>query len=223
MTRAIGVALALALSGCSSGGDGALLKDLWAGIQEARETEPDTGKKTPTRAQIEKFDLALVQMNLTGESAWPILFARSVNGPYATYSGRFPQSITLRESQVTATRGMGTDLISAGSSDNDPLKVLTPPDDWPTEVSREYRFAGSGPTGRIESYDCVLQKAGPATIELAGTPIDVIGFAETCRGADGTFQNLYAADARTGRVWQSLQYVGRDMPMMTLEVLEPLG
>ena len=223
--RGLAAALVLGLAGCTSGGgETPMIKGVWERVKAARAAKdaPPSVKRSPTRDQIEEYDLALVQMNLAGEDAWPVLFARTANGPYVTYAGQFPQSLTLRESQVTATRGMGTDLISASSSANDPLKVLTPPDDWPPAVSREYRFAGSGPEGRIERYDCTLQRAGPATIALAGTPFDVIGFAETCRGADRQFQNLYAADAKTGRVWQSVQYVGASMPMLTLEVLEPL-
>ncbi len=220
--------LILSLGACSSGGSSEpLVKGLWERIKAAREAStsdgaPASGKRVPTREQIEKFGVALVQMNLTGETAWPILLARSQNGPYVTYAGKFPQSLTLRESQVTATRGLGTDLISATSSDNDPLKQLVKPDDWPTQVQRTYRFAGTGPEGRIETYNCRIQKAGEAQIALAGTPYDVIGFAEGCAGDDGQFQNLYAADAKTGRVWQSVQYIGSTMPMMTLEVLEPL-
>lgn len=220
----LGWGLVLAfLAGCSSGDDKPLVKGLVDRLKEARAEAPaPTGKQVPTREAIEASGAAVIQINLAGEDAYPLLFARTVNRGYATYVGRFPQSLTLRESQVTATRGMGTDLISAASSANDPLKVLTPPDDWPATVSREYRFAGAGPEGRVERYDCAMQRAGAAQITLAGTVYDVIGFAEACRGDDGAFQNLYAADARTGRVWQSVQYIGSAMPMLTLEVLEPL-
>ena len=225
--RSASLVLVLALSACSSGGSEPLVSGVWDRIKASRSKDDGSGpagKQVPSREQIEKFDLALVQMSLAGENVWPIMFARSVNGPYATYAGgKVPQSLTLRESQVTATRGLGTDLISASSSANDPLKVLTPPGDWPAQVNREYRFAGSGPQGRLERYTCVIQKAAETQITLAGTTIDVVGFAESCSGQDGTFQNLYAADARTGRVWQSVQYIGAAMPMLTLEVLEPLG
>jgi len=112
--------------------------------------------------------------------------------------------------------------VSATSSENDPLKVLTPPQNWPEGVTREYRFGGGGPTGRIEQYICKFVKGGPAQISLAGTPIDVIGIAEVCQGEAGQIQNLYAADATTGRVWQSQQYVGPTMPAINLDILEPL-
>ena len=217
--RLIGIALIFTLAGCSSGGSSApLVKGIWERIKAGRGAEESSGggKQVPSREQIEKFDLALVQMNLAGEDTWPILFARSINGPYATYAGgKFPQSITLRESQVTATRGLGTDLISASSSENDPLKRLTQPDNWPTQVSREYRFAGPGAQGRLEQFDCTLQRAGEAEITLAGTPFAVVGFAENCSRKAGAFQNLYAADAKPGRVWPSVQYIGSAMPIFT--------
>ena len=213
------------LAACSSGSKQPLVKTIWAQIKAQREASkaPPAQKATPTRAQIEELDSVMIQINLEGDAVWPILVGASQNGQYVTYSSRLRQSVTLRESQVVGTRGFGTDLVLASSSDNDPLKNLTPPSQWPQAVTREYRFGGRAPDGRVERYDCVLQKGGAATIVLAGTSFDVVGFAETCTGADGQFQNLYAADAKTGRVWQSQQYIGRNMGKLTLEVLEALG
>lgn len=214
----------LALSACTSSTDVPLYKTAWEQIKAARagKDEPPKTKKTLTRAQIEELNLALIQINLEGEDVWPIMTPTVKNGPYVTYGNKFRQLVTVKESQITATRGHGTDLISASSADGDPLNTLTPPDDWPSEMTRSYRFAGSGVEGRVESYDCVIQRAGAAQVQIAGTPIDVIGFAETCKGAAGSFTNLYAADAQTGRVWQSQQFIGHDMARMNLDVLEPL-
>jgi len=164
----------------------------------------------------------MIQLNLEGEDIYPIMLPTHRNGPYIVYGNKFRQSITLRESQITGTRGFGTDLVSASSSDNDPLKVLTPPQNWPDGVERQYRFGGGGPNGRIERFSCKFAKGGEAQISLAGTPFRVVGIAETCSGEAGQFQNLYAADAKTGRVWQSQQYVGPTMPAINLDILEPL-
>ena len=212
--------------GCSSSGSdepsisGALLEQLKSIGEETEETP--TGKATPSRKQITDFNVAMIQMNLEGEDIYPVMLPTHRNGPYVVYGTKFRQSLTLRESQITGTRGFGTDLVSATSSDNDPLKVLTQPNNWPKTLQREYRFGGGGPAGRIETYKCSLVEAGPAQITLAGTVFEVIGFAENCTGPDGKFQNLYAADAKTGRVWQSRQYVGSAMPAIMLDVLEPL-
>lgn len=217
--------LTLVLTGCSSGGDGnpALIKTVWERIKAIRaEDKTPTGKATPPRAKIDELNVAMIQMNLNGEDIYPIMIPTHRNGPYVTYATQFRQSLTLRESQITATRGYGTDLVSASSSVNDPLKVLTPPDAWPDGVMREYRFGGGGPEGRLERYTCRFARGGAAEIVLAGTPIDVIGFAEVCSGETGQFQNLYAADAKSGRVWQSQQYIGSAMPRINLDILEPL-
>lgn len=215
--------LVLATASCGTGtADVAIVRTAIGQIWKGEEEDAPKGKRTLTRAQINELGAAMIQVNLAGDPSWPILVAASQNGPYVTYATKAKQSVTLRESQVTGTRGLGTDLISATSSDNDPLKVLTQPDNWPEQVTREFRFAGAAPVGRIERYTCRLVKAGPAKIEIAKTPFDVIGFAEVCQGEDGKFQNLHAADARTGRVWQSQQFIGRGMPPITIEVLEPV-
>ena len=214
------------VAGCSSAGQDqpSVTKAIWERVMAMRDEVPKepSAKATPTRAYINELNVAMVQMNLTGETIFPILLPTHRNGSYVTYGNKFRQTLTLRESQITATRGFGTDLVSASSSDDDPLKSLTHPDRWPQTVMREYRFGGGGPTGRIERYECKITRGGPATITLAGTPFEVIGFAETCQGQSGNFQNLYAADASTGRVWQSQQYVGGTMPAINLDILEPL-
>lgn len=220
------ILLCFALIGCSNSGsdEPSLGQAIWERLKDAGTSQEDTpqGKATPTREAITEFNVAMVQMNLEGEDIYPILLPTHVNGPYVVYGNKFRQSLTLRESQITGTRGFGTDMISASSSENDPLKVLTPPLDWPATVTREYRFGGDGPNGRVERYTCTLTPAGENTVTLAGTPFEVIGFAETCAGDAGQFTNLYAADIRTGRVWQSKQYVGSQMPAILLDVLEPL-
>lgn len=215
--------LALSLCACGAGSDVMpVAKGLWERVWNGEQEAAPAGKRTPTRAAIEELGAALIQVNLEGDGHWPVLGAVSQNGAYVTYASRARQSLTLRESQVTGTRGYGTDLVSATSSDGDPLAVVTPPQDWPEGVRREYRFAG-GPQGRLEVYDCTFLKAGTAQIVLAGTTYDVVGIAETCEGAAGRFQNLHAVDAVTGRVWQSRQWIGPDVPMLTIEVLEPVG
>lgn len=214
---------ALLLSGCGAASDiTPVVQGLWTSWRERGEDAAPVGKRTPSRETIEEVGAAMVQVNLEGDAHWPILGAVSQNGAYVTYVSRARQSLTLRESQVTGTRGYGTDLVSATSSANDPLATLTPPGDWPGEVTREYRFAG-GPDGRLEVFTCTLTRAGEAQIELAGTPFAVVGFAEQCTGDSGSFTNLHAADAQTGRVWQSRQWIGPDVPMLTVEVLEPVG
>ena len=210
------------LAGCSNSSEPSMLTAAWEQFKSSREDRAAPVKKTPPRAQIDKLGVAMIQMNLDGESVWPIMVPASRNGPLVTYATNLRQSVTLNESQIVATRGLGTDLIAATSDADDPLKLLTPPEHWPGRLSRSYRFTGAGPAGREERYACDIRQAGANTITLAGVAIDVVGFVEDCNGAAGTFRNLYAADAVTGRVWQSQQFIGHDIAPVNLEILEPL-
>lgn len=214
--------LALALAACSNGSGPSIL-DAARGALSGETTAAPSGKKTPPRAAIEKTGLALVQMNLAGEETWPILQPRMRNGNRVVYVNKTRQSLTLVESQIVATRGLGWDLIAATSDPVDPLSRVTPPDAWPSEVTRRYRFAGEGPEGHVLTYRCTLTRGAPGQIRLAGTPFAVIRFEEDCSGSGPDFTNTYAADSRTGRVWVSQQWVGPRMPLVNLDVLEPLS
>jgi hypothetical protein len=44
---------------------------------------------------------------------------------------------------------------------------------------------------------------------------------ETCTGPAGSFENLHFADLETGFVWRSLQWVGPQMDLVDLQILEP--
>ena len=221
--RGFAIALcAVALTGCSNASGPSMLTTVWEQVKASREDRPKPVKKTLPRSEIDRLNVAMIQMNLEGEAAWPLMLPAGRNGPHVTYANKLRQSLILNESQIVATRGLGTDMIAAESGANDPLKSLTPPADWPQTVTRAYRFAGAGPAGREMRFTCTLARAGAASITLAGTPIPVIGFQETCTGAEGTFQNRYAADQTTGRVWKSQQFVGFDIAPVNLDILEPL-
>ena len=220
--RTIAIVACCVLAGCSNNSSPSMLKSVWKQDKAAREDKPPATKKTPPRAEIDRLNVAMIQMNLDGEDVWPIMVPASRNGANVTYSTQLRQSVTLNESQIVATRGLGADLIAAKSGPNDPLHRLTPPGNWPDNVSRTYRVGGDGPAGQELHFDCQLKRAGANTITLAGTPIAVVGFVEDCAGETGAFRNLYAADATTGRVWQSQQFAGYDIAPINLEILEPL-
>jgi len=138
--RLFTLGLVALLAACSSTttDQPSVTKAVWERIKDIRKDEEEApgGKATPTRAQITEFNVAMIQMNLEGEDIYPVMIPTHRNGPYIIYGNKFRQSITLQESQIMGTRGFGTDLVSASSSDNDPLRVLTPPDQWPEGVSR---------------------------------------------------------------------------------------
>ena len=151
------------LTACGSGGN-PIVERAWDEMQGFYQEEPAPGgaaARPLTRADVEAADVAAIWGRLGSDSAPTLLYATAENGPYVTYFSSFRQSVTLRGSQVTATRGLGWDLLSAWSSPGDPLAKPTPPASWPASVERTYEFPADGPRGRIETYRCTFER-GPA-------------------------------------------------------------
>jgi len=222
------VALA-ALAGCSSGGTNPIVEEAWGEVQgfwtDDEAAAPPPGAPAPravTRADIESAGVAAIWGRLASDPTPTLLYATAQNGPYVTYLSPFRQSITLLGTQVTGTRGLGWDLLSAWSSPDDPVARPTPPARWPAAVERTYEFPADGPRGRIETYACRFER-GPAR-EMVILQHRHVGveFSETCTGPAGSFENLHFADAASGFVWRSLQWTGPKMELLDVQVLEPL-
>ena len=48
-----------------------------------------------------------------------------------------------------------------------------------------------------------------------------IEISETCTGPTGTFENLHFADAGSGFVWRSLQWIGPKQGLVDIEIVLP--
>ena len=144
------------------------------------------------------------------------LLAVSDNGPYRTYITGARQSMTLRQGVLTATRGLGSDLMA---SDIDPLLALL-------------RTQRSGQTQRVMQYldgedvirDLVLDCdviPGP-TVTVAAGEVNRSGrrMTEACRADQITFRNTYVVDS-AGQVMQSEQWLSPGAGSMTFQVLRP--
>lgn len=224
MIRSIATACLLAaLTGCTSGGDpiiDAAFEEL-DGFRSRGEA-PAAPREVVTRAQIDAADTATILARLVSDPGPTMMQAASENGGYVTYFSSFRQSITLRGSQITATRGLGLDLLSATSSANDPLVRPVPPSAWPPTVERRYEFPADSPQGRIETYQCRFEPPG-AIRDVTILEVRHVGveMSETCNGPAGTFENLHLADLETGVVWRSLQWVGAEVDLIDLQIVEP--
>lgn len=227
--RRIAALLALAaLAGCGSGGTNPIVSAAWDEMQgfwtdEAAANPPGAPAPKPLqRADIDRAGVAAIWASLEADKAPTLMYATAQNGRYVTYLSPFRQSITMVGSQVTGTRGLGWDLLSAWSSPGDPLVQATPPDRWPASVQRNYEFRQDGPRGRIETYDCRLERGAAREMVILQHRHRGVEFSESCSGPDGSFENLHFADASTGFVWRTLQWTGPRMDLVDIQVIEPL-
>jgi hypothetical protein len=150
------------------------------------------------------------------------MYAASANGGYVTYVSALRQEVTLHgAAQITGTRGLGTDLVSAWSSTPDPLSRPIQPSRWPSRVKRVYELPGEGPQGQIETFECSFERGEPAEMTILQIRYQGVQISETCAGPSGQFENLHFVDPSSGTIWRSLQWVGPKMELLDLQILEP--
>jgi hypothetical protein len=211
--RALAIAGCVLLAACSSEGERSIVQ---AGlgrvverVQGAGPAEaPAASPRVLTREDLEAAGTALVRVRVVDGGRPTLFHATAVNNGVVSFSAPLREIVGLRGTQIVSTRGLGTDLLSAWSSADDPLTRPTPPDSWPAEVTRVYEFPDVGARGRIEQYTCTFEVGAASAITIVARTHEGVEVSETCTGPAGTFENLHFADIRTGYVWRSLQWTG---------------
>lgn len=224
MKRALpALLLGLTLGACTNEGVnpivGAVIDEvnpLRGGVEEA-----PGAARVITRAEINRADVAMIHIRLIGEPTGAFMNAASDNGGYVTFASSLRQLVTLRGSRVTATRGLGYDLLSLTSSQPDPVMQPIPPTRWPSRVRRSYEFPAWSPRGRIETFDCRFEFGEVREIVIIEERHQGVEIAEYCSGPTGEFENLYFADLRSGFVWRSIQWLGPQQGHLDVEIVLP--
>jgi hypothetical protein len=215
------LATLVALAGCGSQRD-PVLSEAMGALAGMWRTEPaPTPQRQVTRADIERSDVAAILARLETDERGTVLYAAADNGGFVTYVSPLLQQITLKGAEVTATRGLGTDLLSGWSSSNDPLVRQTPPGAWPAAVDRVYEFPAEAPQGRVERYRCTFERGAVSEMVILQVRYSGVEMSETCAGPDGSFENLHFVDPATGAVRRSLQWIGPKVGLVDMQVLEP--
>ena len=211
------------LAACSSGGTSPVVTAIKGVILPPKTEDIPVANagSTLTREKIEQFGLALIRGRIEGEDISNLLTGTAVNDQYVTYVSAFRQNITMLGTLITGTRGMGGDLLAVRADANDPVAYATPTANWPSTLTRDYRFPGVGPAGKTVSVVCNLTRAADTTVTIVEVTYDVTPFTEACKGDGAEFTNTYLAQPDTGQIWQTLQWVGDKVGYVNVDVLEP--
>ncbi len=128
-----------------------------------------------------------------------------INGPYATWMAASGQTLTFRRGVLSASRGLGADLMAARLGN---IPALIHARKAGSGTRRLDYLDGAGQT-RTLRLDCTIQSAGPQTLILAGKWIATTRMDETCQPATGGAQvhNSYWVGG-DGMIWQSRQWLG---------------
>lgn len=195
-------------------------KTLFDGIRaqgkEPVPTDPQLVQQVVSRGLTETDGpLALISFDKTKSVS--LLRSIETNGPYRTWAAfgsSERRSITTREGVVTATRGLGFDMMS--SSVNDLLRMVkTQEDGIARQVIRH--LDGENIISETETY-CAFTPGGAEAydkgeLQRETTRVDVF-----CKTETGSFNNHYLVDA-SGRIVEARQWLGPDLGFGTLQQL----
>jgi hypothetical protein len=222
----MGLMAAVLVGGCGSEPNpaGALLKsaveELGGGEEAGAQAGPAPGSAPSlTRVQIEAAGAPMIRIRLENENAVSLMTAQARNGPYTTYLSKFVQSLTLQGTLVTASRGMGYDLLSVDARASDPLVTPRPLAEWPARVQRVYRFPGNGPRGVPMLVTCVYRPGEALSIDIVEVTYAGRQVEEICESDTVSFVNDLFVEDETGFVRRSFQWLGPQQGRVDVEVL----
>ncbi|MFP4237807.1 YjbF family lipoprotein [Rhodosalinus sp.] len=212
--------VALTLGGCGSGTESAdrakAFQRVLQGVIEQR-----TGGPPPTvgpeqiSAAVRETDQPLLyaRFSVTGNSA--IMIGIEDNGPYTTFATGARQTITLRDGFLTATRGMGGDLMSV---DIDAVRALISAR-RAGQATRIMRFLNAEDATYEVVLDCRVTPGETRRVEVGAIATTATEVTESCTGRRGRqFTNTYMIDP-DGRAVVSSQWGSDLLAQVDLRVL----
>jgi hypothetical protein len=221
MRRTPLAALALLLAACTNEGLNPIVDAAVKEVNPFDEAATQAPAGQPiTRAAVVRADVAMIRARLVTDDSPTYLLAAANNGGYITYASSLRQTLTLRGTWITGSRGLGWDLLSATSSQPDPLIQPIAPSRWPAQVTRSYEFPADGPRGRVETFTCTYEPGALREVTILEEVHRGQEMSETCTGPSGSFENLHLVDSG-GTVWRSLQWLGPQQGLVDLEVVLP--
>ncbi|WP_135502872.1 YjbF family lipoprotein [Roseovarius aestuariivivens] len=222
---AIGFLVAVALtSGCTNKDQELPAASVIKTVLEQRRAKQEGVRKIDERLvqfQIKRAlasgdePLALMRISKTGSVA--LLRVIETNGPYRTWAAwgtTERRSVTTRGDVITATRGLGTDLMS--SNVNGLLRMVTGLKDG---IERQVLRHLDGENQIVETVaDCAFTPDGPQSfssgeIRTRVTRVDVF-----CKTETGRFNNYYLVSAG-GRIVEAKTWLGDGLGYFTFSLL----
>ncbi|MDU8929615.1 YjbF family lipoprotein [Alisedimentitalea sp. MJ-SS2] len=208
LTALAAIAGVAGLSGCGNKTDENLfLKSL---TQRVKGETVQAGPMSPEQAAagiqaaLANTDLPVAFVAMPDREANAVMVHIETNGAYKTWGGGGRRSITMAGGMITATRGLGNDIMS--SSVGEIASLI------------QARKAGSGQhvlrhlngeNQTVETVaDCQVTRGGRKKVTNATMQnVNTTEMTENCSGSDASFTNSYLVDGR-GRVLQSRQWLG---------------
>lgn len=148
------------------------------------------------------------------EKGWAFYVAIGSNAGFDTYGNDQRQTMTLRRGIVTATRGLGDDLMSSDISQTAALIAAR----RAGQGTRIMRFLDGEDQTREIVMTCSVTRGDAAPVALGEVNTTATAMTETCRSGSRTITNTFLVDA-SGRSLGSRQWLSEMNGYMLFQTL----
>jgi hypothetical protein len=211
---------AFALAACGSGTDSAdratVLKELARNVlaQQTAQPQQPVGP-AQVQAALEGSEGPLIYARFAETGSTVIMIGIEDNGPYTTYATQARQTITLRDGFLTASRGMGGDLMSVDIAGVRALIAAR----QAGRAKRVMRFLNAEDVTYEVVFDCRIVPGETRRVEVGAIATRATEVREDCTGRRGReITNTYMVDPQ-GRAVASRQWTGDQIGYTELRVL----
>ena len=174
---------------------------------------PDGLQKTIKEA-LSNTDRRLAIAVVESRNSFTFLTEIATNGSFSTWGSPDRRTITERQGLITASRGLGADLMSADVSDS--LRLVRTRKAG--QASRKHIYL-DGQNKEVETrFTCTIATTGQQRIAIGEISTTVTTVAERCKGGSASFENTYQV-APSGQVVQSRQWLGPVNGFLTVQKL----
>ena len=214
-----GLGLAALLGACTGGSENiqtqaGALEEVRKAVVASRNTQ-----KAPeivvTRALINQLDVPSLEVvaEARGQTAYLVPFSQ--RGDVMVWRTADNGQVVLRRGLVTATRGLGGDLVS--SDFNQTLAALQSGSGSTTR--RLFVRSGTGARETL-TLSCRIDDLGRTQLEVVGKQYQTRHLRESCTVGQESFANEYWIEPRTGQIRQSRQWAGPTVGHLRLRLLK---
>lgn len=157
-----------------------------------------------------RLSIAVVE----NRNSFTFLTEIATNGSFSTWGSPDRRTITERQGFITATRGLGADLMSADVADSIGLVRTRKAG----QASRKHIYLDGQNREVATRFDCSIYVTGQQSISIGEISTAVTTVTERCKGASASFENTYQV-APSGRIIQSRQWLGPVNGFLTVQKL----
>lgn len=195
---------ALLIAGCSNTGTSFNFKGALASLNPAKKAAPAAAPVDVNAVLRQTAPTSVVQVKLRGHNNLSALLLEiEANRGYRTYATASRQTVTLRRGMITATRGLGDDLMASVSADS--LALISGRRSGSSQRITEH-LDGAGDTIRLR-FDCQTFVTGSGRVNQGAVSAATTEMTENCTSGAIKFTNVYHVDSG-GTIVKSTQWIG---------------